>query len=234
LGMRIGPGTADAIALGRRRGNHLSLGHAVMLAGHLGELMDDWSAVQKSDDETLAVASEFDLSGFPARIVPRKRLAAIALNCDQVQMDSARRHPTPSFARPLHDGVLARAYGRRGSPEEGLRIIETALIWTRETGSQFFDAELYRRRAALFVLTGQLDDAESSYHKALEIARSQRARMWELKAASGLARLLRDQRRREEALEILSPAYCWFREGLETNALRKAKALLDELREFQR
>src|SRR3954454_4161951 len=104
--------------------------------------MDDWVAVQKSDGETLALASEFDLSSFPARIVLRKRLVAIALHCDQEQMDSARLHPTPSFARPLHDSVLARAYGRRGAPEVGLRIIESALTWTHDTGSQFFDAEL--------------------------------------------------------------------------------------------
>jgi tetratricopeptide (TPR) repeat protein len=158
---------------------------------------------------------------------------AIALHCDQVQMDTARQHPTPSFARPLHDGVLARAYGRQGAPEEGLRIIETALAWTRETGSQFFDAELYRVRADLFLLMRRVEDAESSYHKALEIARSQLARMWELKAASGLAHLLRDQGRPEEALKILRPAYSWFREGFDTKAVQRAKTLLDEFRELQ-
>jgi hypothetical protein len=58
--------------------------------------------------------------------------------------------------------------------------------------------------------------------------------MWELKAASGLAHLLRDQGRPEEALEILSPAYSWFREGFDTKAVQTAKTLLDEFRELQR
>jgi hypothetical protein len=69
---------------------------------------------------------------------------AVALHDDPEQMEYKRWHPQPGFARPLHDGVLARAYGRRGAPEEGLQIIEKSLAWAEETGSQFFDAELHR------------------------------------------------------------------------------------------
>ena len=67
------------------------------------------------------------------------------------------------------------------------------------------------------------------YCKALSIAREQEAKMWELRAAVSLARLCRDQGRRTEALDLLAPIYGWFTEGFETQDLKEAKALLDEL-----
>jgi tetratricopeptide (TPR) repeat protein len=220
---------ADATALGRGCGHHLSLAHAVYMAGHLSELMDDWEGVQTANEETIAVATEWGLSGFHELVARRERLIAVALHCDPEQMEYKRRHPQPGFARSLHDGVLARAYGRRGAPEEGLRILEGTPAWAEETGSQFFDAEVYRIRAELLVLTGRLDRAEQSYHKALEIAREQKARIWELRAACGLACLWRDQGRRAVAHDLLASINGWFSEGFDTQDLQMARTLLDTL-----
>jgi predicted ATPase len=72
-------------------------------------------------------------------------------------------------------------------------------------------------------------EAESSFRRAREIARTQGARMWELRATTSLARLLRDTARREEAQSILADIYGWFTEGFDTADLKDAKALLDQL-----
>ena len=125
--------------------------------------------------------------------------------------------------------MLARAYSRRGEPKEGLRILEGSLVWAEETGSRFFDAEVYRTRAELLLLAQRQDEAEQSYQRALETAREQKARMWELRAACGLARLLRDQGRQAEAHDLLAPVYSWFSEGFDTRDLQVARALLDRL-----
>jgi predicted ATPase len=83
------------------------------------------------------------------------------------------------------------------------------------------------------VLLAQSDrnavEAESSYRHALEIARGQNARLLELRAASSLARLWRDQGKHGKARDLLAPVYGWFTEGFDTLDLKQAKALLDEL-----
>ena len=71
--------------------------------------------------------------------------------------------------------------------------------------------------------------AEKQYRKAIEIARLRSFKWWELRATTGLARLLRDTNRRDEARTILSEIYYWFTEGFDTADLKDAKALLDEL-----
>ena len=71
--------------------------------------------------------------------------------------------------------------------------------------------------------------AEMYFERALVVAHAQRAKSWELRAAMSLARLWRDQGKRDEARDLLAPIYGWFTEGFETMDLKDAKALLDEL-----
>ena len=71
--------------------------------------------------------------------------------------------------------------------------------------------------------------AASYFERALAVAREQQAKSWELRAAMSMARLWRDQGKREEARELLAPVYGWFTEGFDTLDLKEAKALLDEL-----
>jgi predicted ATPase len=71
--------------------------------------------------------------------------------------------------------------------------------------------------------------AESSFRRAIETASKQGAKSWELRAATSMARLWRDQGKRTEARDLLAPIYGWFTEGFDTPDLKEAKALLDEL-----
>ena len=76
---------------------------------------------------------------------------------------------------------------------------------------------------------GQTEAAEELYRKALSIAEEQEAKLWELRAAVSLARLRREQGRCAQARDLLAPVYGWFTEGFDTQDLKEAKALLDEL-----
>jgi class 3 adenylate cyclase/tetratricopeptide (TPR) repeat protein len=220
---------ADAIALGHRGGHHLSTAHAVHMSGHLAELMDDWDGVRRANEASIALATEWGLSGLRHQVALRERLVAVALHDDLEQMEYKRRHPQPGFARPLHDGVLARAYGRRGLPEEGLQVIGESLAWAEKTCSQFFDAELHRVRGGLLLCMRHMDKAEQSYRNALTIAREQGALMWALRAACDLAQMLRDHGRQAEARDLLAPIHGWFTEGFDVNDLQRATALLEGL-----
>ena len=71
--------------------------------------------------------------------------------------------------------------------------------------------------------------AEAYFERALEVARQQQAKSWELRAAMSLARLWRDQGKPQQARELLAPVYGWFTEGFDTRDLKEAKALLEEL-----
>jgi predicted ATPase len=75
----------------------------------------------------------------------------------------------------------------------------------------------------------KLADSEVAFNQALQLARQQQARSWELRAATSLARLWGEQGRHAEARELLAPVYRWFTEGFDTADLKEAKALLEAL-----
>src|SRR5207248_7422600 len=97
------------------------------------------------------------------------------------------------------------------------------------TRQRWFAAELNRLKGQLLLRQGRPEAAEELYRKALSIAEEQEAKLWELRAATSLARLWRDQARRAEGRDLLAPVYGWFTEGFDTPDLTEAKALLDEL-----
>jgi predicted ATPase len=76
---------------------------------------------------------------------------------------------------------------------------------------------------------GDPSAAEATYHEAIAIAQQQCAKLWELRAATSLARLWRKQGKRSEARELLTPVYAWFTEGFGTPVLQEAKALLEDI-----
>jgi predicted ATPase len=130
---------------------------------------------------------------------------------------------------PHYFDLLAAACEIAGQIEEGLTLLDDALRMVERTGERWFAAELNRHKGQLLLRQGHSGGAEELYWKALSIAREQEAKLWELRAAVGFARLRRDQRRRAEARDLLAPIYSWFTEGFETADLKGAKALLAEL-----
>jgi predicted ATPase len=127
---------------------------------------------------------------------------------------------------------LAQAQQRQGQVSEAEVTLTDALEWVRRTGERYYEAELLRHRGELLLAGAQPDlaTAEWCLAEALETARDQQARMWELRAVMSRARLLRGQGRGAEAHDLLAPVYGWFTEGFDTADLKDAKALLDELR----
>ena len=127
-------------------------------------------------------------------------------------------------------GLQAEALGRSGAVEEGLDLIAKALDRVEETGERWFEAELHRIMGELMLLLPRPDPiaAEARFDHAAATARQQGAKLWELRAATSLARLWRQQGRRGEAHDLLAPLYIQFTEGFRTPDLQAASAILQE------
>jgi predicted ATPase len=125
--------------------------------------------------------------------------------------------------------LLANALGSLGELRTSLDTIEEALALLTETNERWKEAPLYLCKGELLLALSARDRAEASFQRALDVARNQRARLWELRAAMALARLWVEKHERRKAQDILAPVYGWFTEGFETPDLQDAKALFDEL-----
>jgi predicted ATPase len=131
---------------------------------------------------------------------------------------------------PYFLSFLAEAYAEHDHPEKGLHTLTEALGVMENTGARFFGAELYRLKGALLLQPSVPDklQAETCFQQALDIARTQQANSWELRAATSLARLWQSQVKRQNAYEVLAPVYGWFNEGFDIAELKEAPVLLEE------
>ncbi len=132
---------------------------------------------------------------------------------------------------PWYISVAARAHAELGQFEEARRNVEQALETIEVTGETWCESDVHRTAGDISLLAAASDfsTAEAHFLRALEIARSQQAKSWELRAATSLAKLNRDRGHIDGAREQLKPIYGWFKEGFDTLDLKLASALLEEL-----
>jgi predicted ATPase len=126
---------------------------------------------------------------------------------------------------------LAEAYAEVGKFDDARRCIGEALTATYTTKQKWFEAEVNRIAGEIALKSPETDaaKAETYFDHALAVAGQQQAKSWELRAVMSMARLWRDQGKRDEARELLAPVYGWFTEGFDTRDLKEAKALLNAL-----
>jgi predicted ATPase len=135
------------------------------------------------------------------------------------------------YSRTMFFAMLAEGYEKLGDDKRAMELIDNALERASRTGERFYEAELHRLKGELHLKTAPAEPkrAEYVFRTAINIARRQEAKLWELRATTSLARLLRDTGRCNEARSMLTDIYGWFTEGFDTADLKQAKALLDEL-----
>ncbi len=132
---------------------------------------------------------------------------------------------------PLFLAHLARAHAELGQFGEAWRCIGEAMTAAETTKEKCCEAEIHRAAREIALMSPERDaaKAETHFERALVVAREQQAKSWELRAATSMARLWRDQGKRAEARDLLALVYHWFTEGLETFDLKEAKSMLGEL-----
>ena len=125
--------------------------------------------------------------------------------------------------------IAAEANRGLGRLDDAQVAVEAALRIEEETGGRAQFAELQRLEGEILLQRRNARKAESCFRRALEVAREHQTKSIELRAATSLASLLRDQDRGDQARALLQPVYDWFTEGFDTADLKDARRLLDEL-----
>jgi predicted ATPase/class 3 adenylate cyclase len=132
---------------------------------------------------------------------------------------------------PLYLPYLARCHAELGQFEEAWRCIGEAMRAADTTKETWCEAEIHRTAGEITLISPAPDTAKAQayFERAIAITREQKAKSWELRAATSLARLWSDRGERQQAYDLLAPIYGWFTEGFDTLDLKQAKALLEQI-----
>ncbi len=151
-----------------------------------------------------------------------------AVSCIREALAESERRGA-SIYRPYALASLAEALLRRGELTPALEAVREGFENMEATGERWWEAELHRVNGTVLTVLTKLGESQAAFEEALRVARRQKAKSLELRAATSLARLWGEQGRLADARDLLAPVYGWFTEGFDTADLKEAKALLDEL-----
>jgi predicted ATPase len=218
-------------------------GHAVSLIWALSHvcfieiLCGNYRTANARVDEFITLTDEKDAAWWRTiGMLNRGLLLGLTgLASDAIQMISsgltARRSMGSIWFDPMWLSALASAQAELGQFDDARRCTGEAMTAIQTTGERWFEAEVNRIAGEIALKSPKPDTAkaEAYFEHALAVSRKQEAKSWELRAAMSMARLWRDQGKRDAARDLLAPVYGWFTEGFDTLDLKEAKALLNEL-----
>jgi predicted ATPase len=226
----------QALKKAREIGQAATLMHALSHAQRTLLLCRNYEAARVQCDELLALADQKGAGQWKATamLVGGAILAPTGNPSDAVQTISsglaAFQSTGATLLVPYLSALLARAHAETGHFDDARRYIDEAITTVETTKERWCEAEIHRIAGEIALMSpAEAARAQAHFERALEVARHQQAKSWELRAALSMARLWRDQGKRNEARELLAPVYGWFTEGFDMRDLKEARALLDEL-----
>ncbi len=227
---------SEAVERARALSHPFSLAASLFSQGMVDWLCGDAELQRRAADEVMALC---EAHGFPlwlgvGRVLHAAARLGAAEEREQALADASRGISDAAgtgnqSGAPVLLALLAEVQSAAGRSAEALATLEGALALSEKTGQPHFDAELLRMKGELLRGLGAEVDAEALFVRALELAREQDALGFELRAATSLARLRRDQGSARAGRELLAPIQSRFDESLETRDLAQARRLLEEL-----
>jgi tetratricopeptide (TPR) repeat protein len=226
-----------AVNEAREIGHAATLMYALWWASWFHMFYGHYAEAQSLLDELAALADEKDASLFwkATEIAHRGALFALtgkasdAVRAITSGMTSLRSTGAALY-EPWHLWHLAMAYAELGQPDDARRCIDDAIDKVEKSNEKCWMAEVNRIAGEVALKSPARDTqkAEKHFERALNVARHQQMKSFELRAAMSMARLWREQGKPQQARELLAPVYGWFTEGFDTRDLKEAKALLEE------
>jgi class 3 adenylate cyclase/predicted ATPase len=224
------------IALARNLAHPASLANALPFLGAVHQLRGDFDEVQELAGSLIDVSAAHGLPQWLefGRILEKwTQTERSRGDASLAQLRSAvdERSKRWDLWLPYFLALLAAALLKVGALDDGLTIVTGALEAADDGGAHLWDAEFHRLRGELLLARAPDDvsQAEAAFQRAIVIANDQNAKSWELRAAISLSRLWRRYGKREDAARLLRGIHDWFTEGFDTQDLRDAKTVLDEL-----
>ena len=221
---------AEALALARRLEHPFTLLCAHMRYSYIHQFRREPGLAQEHAQAAMRLCDEQGLPFYQPGLMAVDGWATTALG-DPTGLARIREGLATAETRsrrPYLFALLAQACLLAGENDEGLAATRAATEQVRSGGERFWEAEIHRLHGVLLAVTDTAG-AEARLMTACEVARQQKAKSLELRAARDLARLWADQGERQEAQNLLAPVYEWFTEGFDTPDLIDAKELLDGL-----
>jgi adenylate cyclase len=226
-----------ALALAHALSYSPSLAFARCWAACVYQLRRDVPAMHEQAEAAVALSTE---QGFPLLVAMGTSLCGWTLAMQgqtEAGMAQVRQGITAWRATggavlvPYFCTMLAEVCGHLGHTADALQALAEAHTLVEQQEERWWEAEIYRLRGVLLLRqTGTSQaEAETLLQRALDVARRQKAKSLELRAAMSLARLWQQQGKRDAALELLAEVYGWFIEGFDTADLLEAKGLLEDL-----
>jgi predicted ATPase len=223
--------------LARKIGHPFSLAYALHHTGWLCQYYRLGAEVRSAAEEEIAIANEqgfalwratgtfFQGAGMFLQGDLEKALPVLLKGLDAFRAGGAR------LTLPFQLSILGEAYTQAGRYEDARRALDEGLALVEKNDERCQEAELYRLKGELLLAESSDQDAagEDCFRQAIETARHQRSRAWELRATRSLARLRHQQGRRDQARAVLAAIYDTFTEGFTTPDLVDAKELLQTL-----
>jgi predicted ATPase len=232
----------ELLALAEEIAHPFTLVYALYFTAILHQMRREVGIVQKQAEEAVHISNEQGFSLYLAWATALQGWALAALGRYAEGIENMKAGITALRATggttllPYLLASQAEACGNAGEPDKALRLVGEGMALAEARGERFWEAELHRLKGELTLVKAKAEveaedkvEAETWFQRAIEVARRQGARSWELRAATSLARLWQAQGRRQEARALLGDIYGWFTEGFDTADLMEARALLDSL-----
>lgn len=232
----------EAQVIARQSQHAFNIAWALNFSGRLHEFRREGLEAQTLADEVITISKE---QGFAywlawATVIRGWGLTEqghVAEGLEDIRQGLSDIQGTGTEIARSHDlSLLAGAHAQAKNTECGLDIAAEALSFIQRSGERLYEAELHRLRGELILqrVDGSdspdvLESAENCFLKAIQIAKNQEAKMWELRATVSLCRLWLKQNKQKQVRPLLSTIYNWFTEGFATKDLKEAKALLEEM-----
>jgi DNA-binding winged helix-turn-helix (wHTH) protein/predicted ATPase len=227
----------EAVRVAEKTGHPFTLAYALSFGLIVRQLLQDPGEAKAMADVLFSFTTERGIALFRAvaRLLggwARVALGEEAEGIAALEQGAADLAATGTFLGATYFlGVAADAYRIAGRSREGLAMLDAAEERGRRTGEAIFAAEFQRLRGELLLQSSAENEseAESCFEQALETARRQEAKLFELRAATSLARLWQGQRKKAKGRKLLTAVYEQFSEGFDTPDLKQARASIDLL-----
>lgn len=225
----------DALSIARRLSHPYTLGFALNAAIWIHHQRRERQAAQDRVEKLLALATEQEhrrwlrLTNF--------LLGWLMVEQGQCEWGLAQMRQgeselgTEGRQQVYYATLMAQACLKGGQTEEAHSVLTKALKRVRDTGVRYYEAELHRIKGELLLRrsASSRKEAETCFHRAIDLSRHQEAKSLELRAIMSLSGLWQRQGKKEEARQMLQEIYGWFTEGFDTADLKEAKELLKGL-----